>query len=144
MFPQIPSKKVKSEVMVYTGDAHNRSYMFFDDANLLLSDLRDSEISYEVFTDSFNTVANEFIIAVTGEGIKNRKRQKRSISYFRDENQINVEELRKKNINSKLQRLDITHSQINGRILLDYIFKVNCYERYHNCTSYFPNLFYLL
>lgn len=71
MFPHISSKKVKSEVMVYTGDVPSGCSTFLVDAKLFASDLTDSEILYSGVTDNSNTVANKFIIAGTGVGEKN-------------------------------------------------------------------------
>ena len=56
-----------SEITVDIGDAPNGFSKFLDDANLLASDITDSETKYLEITDNSNTVANEFIIAVTGE-----------------------------------------------------------------------------
>ena len=77
MFPHISSKKVKSEVMVDTGDAPNGFPMFLFDAKLLASVLTESEILYLVVTDNSNTVAYEFIMAVIEEGIKISKEVKK-------------------------------------------------------------------
>ena len=51
--------------------------MFLGYAKLLTSDLTDSEILYLVITENSNTVANEFIIAVTEEGIRISKELKK-------------------------------------------------------------------
>ena len=59
-----------SEITVDIGDAPNGFSKFLDDANLLASDITESETKYLGITDNSNTVANEFIIAVTGERLK--------------------------------------------------------------------------
>ena len=105
--------------MIDIGDPPNGISMFFDSANLLGSDMTESEKSFLGVTENSNTVANVFRIAVTGEGIKTSKDAKRTIAHVLEENQINVEQLRKKNIYSILQRLDITLFLICGRFLLD-------------------------
>ena len=96
--------------MVDIGDPPNGFSMFLDAAKLLRSDMTESEILHLEVTEDSNTVANVFRIAVTGEGIKTSKEAKRTIAHVLEENQINVELLRKKNIDSIPQRLDITHS----------------------------------
>ena len=50
--------------------------MFLVDAILLASDLTGSQILYLRIKDNSNTVANEFIIAGKGEGIKISKEEK--------------------------------------------------------------------
>ena len=56
--------------MVDIGDPPNEFSMFLDAANLLPPDMTVSEILYLGVTENSNTVANNFRLAVTGEGLK--------------------------------------------------------------------------
>ena len=72
---------VVTEVTVDIGDAPDGFSKFLDDANLLASDINQSETPYEVLTNNSNTVANEFIIAVTGEEMEISEEEKGGLTY---------------------------------------------------------------